>query len=316
MMEEDILRFPEQLKFQPVITNGEKLKPSFSFIVCGMGGSHLSADLIKAYDPSLSIHIHHDYGIPDLPSDILDKSLFIASSYSGNTEEAIDFARLAGEKNYNILIITSGGELLKTAKEEKVPYIALPHSNLEPRMALGYSAMAMFKAMGLENGVTELHSLADTIKPESMKNEGKTIGESLVNKIPIIYSSLRNLGLAYVWKIKFNETAKIPAFSNSFPELNHNEIAGFEENSFPFTFLFIKDNSDHPKIIKRMEVTKELYESKGFPVALTELKGKTVMEKIFNSLLLADWVSLAVAKEKGVDPESVPMIEEFKKMVE
>jgi len=140
----------------------------------------------------------------------------------------------------------------------------------------------------------------------------------LKGKVPVIYSSLSNLSVSYNWKIKFNETAKVPAFYNVFPELNHNEINGFdlaEDIKYladNFHFIFISDGEDNPQTIKRMEVTESIYQAKGLPVTRIYLEGNGKLERIFSSLLLADWATIAVARANGVDPESVPVVEELK----
>ncbi len=118
-----------------------------------------------------------------------------------------------------------------------------------------------------------------------------------------------------------NETGKIPAFSNVFPELNHNEMTGFDRKgktkdlSGKFCFIFLSDNADHPQNRKRFEVTKRLYEERGLVVHSLPLQGTTRSEKIFSSLLLADWVAYHTALQYGVEPEQVPMVEEFKKLI-
>ena len=92
MMHDAIKNFNTQFEYEPKIENQENLPKVTKYIIAGMGGSHLAGDLIKQWnpDPSLDLIIHHNYGLPVLPEDTLRQSLLIASSYSGNTEEAID----------------------------------------------------------------------------------------------------------------------------------------------------------------------------------------------------------------------------------
>ena len=126
---------------------------------------------------------------------------------------------------------------------------------------------------------------------------------------------------AYNWKIKFNESAKIPSFLNVFPELNHNEMTGFDvigatkELSGKLVILLLKDANDHPRIQKRMEVLLRLYKERGIQVEVKEFVGENLQERIFSSLVLADWTAWYTAKEYGTEPEEVPMIEEFKKRI-
>ena len=88
---------------------------------------------------------------------------------------------------------------------------------------------------------------------------------------------------------------------------------GSEEFSDKFHFFLLRDIKDHPSIQKRMAVMSDLLERKGYSVTTLMLEGESVLVKIFKSLLTADWAALKIAREKGINPESVPMIEEFKK---
>ena len=106
-----------------------------------------------------------------------------------------------------------------------------------------------------------------------------------------------------------------------FPELNHNEMSGFDANertrelSKNFYFIFLRDPDDHPKILKRIDVLKKLYGDRGLPVESIELTERNVFHAIFSSLVLADWTAYYVALQNGADPESVPMVEEFKRRI-
>jgi glucose/mannose-6-phosphate isomerase len=82
-----IKNFKKQFDYKPTIRNRDKLKKSKDFFVAGMGGSHLSADIIRDIFPELNIQVHSDYG---LPRKINKESLLILSSFSGNTEEVLD----------------------------------------------------------------------------------------------------------------------------------------------------------------------------------------------------------------------------------
>lgn len=317
-MEKAIVGLPHQFDFTPVIGNESKLKPAQSYVVAGMGGSHLSADLLKIFYPSLNIYIHKDYGLPEFAS---DKSLFIASSYSGNTEEALDFAQNAFDRSLNLAIVAVGGKLLEFAKANNVPYIELPDAGIQPRSAIGLSFLALTRLILGEREVSRFMTLGKGLDPLKLSLDGKKLAEDLRGKIPVVYSSKKNTALAYNWKIKFNETAKIPAFHNAFPELNHNEMSGFDviestiNLSNKFHFIFLSDSADNPKIIRRMEVCKKLYEDRGLQVTPVSLIGPTDLERIMNSLILADWTALNLSKIYGTEPSAVPIIEEFKKLI-
>jgi glucose/mannose-6-phosphate isomerase len=285
-----------------------------------MGGSALAAKLLKTWKPELDIIVRTDYGLPELSEEKLKNQLIILSSYSGNTEEVIEAFKEAKDKNLAMAVIAVGGKLLSLAIENKTPYIQLPNIGIQPRSALGFSIKAFLKFIG-EEELKKISALATTLNPDTYEEAGKTLAEKMKNHIPVIYTANRNFPVAYNWKIKLNETGKIPAFYNIFPELNHNEMNGFDvkdstkELCAKFYFLILKDAEDGEKISKRMEVTAKLYKDRGLPVETLELKGENVWQKIFSSLLLADWTSYYTAKEYGLDPDQVPMVEEFKKLI-
>ncbi len=320
-MEEAIKKFATQFNFDPEIQNVQNFGAQKSFVLCGMGGSHLAAGLLKMSDPDLDLYIHRGYGLPALSHKKFADSLFIASSYSGNTEEVLDFVQKAHEKKYAVAVIALGGSLIEFAKENNLPYIQLPDVGLQPRSALGFSLVALAKFTSNQKLLSDLRALSFHINPLKMEEEGKALAESLAGKTPIIYASRSNVSLAYNWKIKFNETGKIPAFYNIFSELNHNEMTSFDvidstrDLSKNFHFIFIKDGHDHPQITKRMDVTKKLLKDRGFPVTELEIKGESFWENVFNNLLLADWAALYVSRAYGTEAEQVPMIEEFKKLI-
>ena len=260
-------------------------------------------------------------GLPLLSKKRFGNALFIASSYSGNTEEVVDFAENAFAARYNLAVIATGGRLIEFARKNGLPYIKMPDTGIQPRNALGFSMLSLVKLVGDDDALFELHELGSKLRPSGPKEQGEVLAGELQGKIPVIYSSRANLAIAYNWKIKFNESAKIPAFYNVFPELNHNEMNGFDalgkakELSSRFHFTFLEDADDQPRIMRRMEVLAKLYLERGLPVKVVTLSGETIFEKIFNSLMLADWTAFSLAKIYGNEPALVPMVEEFKKLI-
>jgi glucose/mannose-6-phosphate isomerase len=320
-MKESILSFAEQFQHGHEIINSDNLKPTYTnFILGGMGGSHLCAGLFHIFRPGINLYIHRDYGIPNYDDEFMSKSLFIASSYSGNTEEVLDFADSAYSKGYDVAVITSGGKLLEFAIENNLPYIKIPDTGIQPRSALGFSALAI-AAFACPEMVPELQGLADSIDPESLLEQGNEIAKELTGKIPVIYTSTQNKSLGYVWKITMNETGKIPAFHNLFPELNHNEMQGFDfvdsnsKLSENFAFIIVHDSEDHPRIELRMRTVEDMYQEKGYNTTSVFLEGENEMEKVFNSIILSNWIALKLAEIYSTQPQEVPLIEEFKKRI-
>jgi hypothetical protein len=152
MILEDIKNYAKQFEYEPNIENIGKLKKFKKFVICGMGGSHLAADIIKAWHPEADIIIWSDYGLPPLPEKELKERLIIASSYSGGTEETIDAFTVAKAKHLEIAVIATYGKLITLAQKNKIPFVQLPNHHSQPRMATGLSFMAMLALMG-EHGL-------------------------------------------------------------------------------------------------------------------------------------------------------------------
>ena len=280
-MLQDLKSFPQQFAWQPKIINRKNFRAAKKFIVLGMGGSNHATELL-ATQTNLQMIAHRNYGLPRLSDKDLKEYLIIADSYSGNTEEPIDGLKLALSKKLNVLVITTGGRLLRIAKAKKLPYIQIPGQGGQPRLGMGWQTRALLKATGMNSVLKETETLTKLLKVSKYQNSGKKLARQLKNKVPIIYASNLNQSIAYNWKIKFNENTKIPAFCNVFPELNHNEMTGFgiieatRKLSARYHFIFLEDKDDHPRIQKRMKITKKLYRARKLPVITIPLKGQNL----------------------------------------
>jgi glucose/mannose-6-phosphate isomerase len=317
-MEETLSRFREQFSWRPEVENALKLGSYHHFIVAGMGGSHLGAWLIKKHNPELDIIIHRNYGLPPIQEGNLRNTLFIASSFSGTTEETLDAAQAAVDRGMHVAAIATGGKLLEFAREKGLPFVTIPDSGLEPRMAIGYAMKGIAKLLGDPNLESAIREGGLSVEPVRGQAQGMAIAEKLIDKIPVIWSSSANAPLGFIWKIKFNETSKIPAFCNVMPELCHNEFTGFDvvdstrAVSSKLHIIMLEDDKDHPRIQKRMRIAREMLEARGIPVERVTLEGEG-FAKVFSAALLGDWVSLGLARHYKVPNPETPLIAEFKK---
>ena len=320
MMEDTLRRFGEQFTWQPVVENGEPIRAK-RYIVIGMGGSHLAAWLIQHYGNVHDIIIHRDYGLPNISDEILKESVIILSSYSGTTEEVLDAAQQVVEKGLPAMAISIGGKLLPFAQEHGMPFVRMPETGLEPRMAIGYSMLGMARLMANPELENAIRTAGASIDPMAGQEEGKRIAATLSKKIPAVYASTKNFPLAYIWKIKFNETSKIPAFCNAVPEMCHTERNGYGivDSTRPIAenihAIMLEDPNDHPRIQKRMRVFTEMLGERSLTVEHLHLEGDAFV-KVFKTALLADWVSVVLAREYGVPNPNTPMIAEFKQRMD
>lgn len=291
-----------------------------NIIVCGMGGSAWPADLVDTYlmDLKIPLYVCRDY---NLPKETTKKSLIFSSSYSGDTEETISTYREARKRKLTIVGFSKGGLLEKLCRRDKVPFVKYPDDgpDFQPRYATGYAFTSFVKVIansGLASDRSkEIQATAKFLEELNFENKGKDLAKKLAGKIPLIYSSDQFKIIPYIWKIKFNETSKLMAFNNYFPEMNHNDMTGFTLNRKQGNFFafFLADKDDHPKIKKRMEITSKLLASKGVQVFFVASQGKNRLERMFSLINLGDWITYYMALKKYIDPTEVKMQAEFKK---
>jgi len=316
IMRQSIIDFPNQFLWNPKIENRNRLKLKRNIIIAGMGGSALPGELLKLLLPSRTIMIHRNYELPREAN--AKNTLVIAVSYSGNTEETIDAFQTARKQKNQVAVVTTGGKLLRLAKSSRIPYIQLTDSRVQPRMALGFMLKAltvMLREKKLTRDLTKIE-----LKSKKLEGRGRKLARMLIRHVPIVYTSGKNAVLALMWKIKFNETGKIPAFWNVLPELNHNEMTGYDSNqktrdlSQNFSFLFLADKRDDPRIQKRMRVLERILKSKRLSMSIIPFDGGS-FESLFATILLGDWTAYSIAKQSNANPNAVPLVERFKKLM-
>ena len=113
-----------------------------NIILIGMGGSAIAGDLLIAYlrtELPLPFIINRNYTLPNF---IGPRSLVIACSYSGNTEETLSAIQTAFARKASIVGIASNGKLAKLAKTNHFPFVQIPEG-YPPRQALGYMFFAI-----------------------------------------------------------------------------------------------------------------------------------------------------------------------------
>lgn len=287
-------------------------QPVNSILFCGMGGSALPGDILQCYlaDSMIPLHIIRDYAVPGWVNK--NTAVFIIS-YSGNTEETISMYKKAKAKQCKIVAISAGGDLKELAKNDEVPHIEVP-KGINPRDAIGYLTIPIITILqnsGIAPPTKDLPNMIRMLKQDHQQ-KAKEIAAKLANKIPIIYSSKHLFCVARIWKIKINENAKTPAFWNEFPELNHNEMNGFINPKGDYFVVFISDQDDHPRIKKRMEITRKLLTDKKIPTLELRLTGENRLARIFSAILLGSYVSYYLALSYNIDPNPVEMVEELK----
>ncbi len=304
-MKKDILNFGEQFQIG-VKSVGDLVYdvPLNRVIIAGIGGSLIPGEILNMVKPA--VKIDRDY---DLPPDLDADTLVICISWSGEPEEGISSYHEARRRGLKTLCITKGGKLAELAKQDDTPLIILPQDNIQPRTAIGYMTGALFQVLGLGK------ELDIRIYPHELENQGKIIAQQISHKNPIIYSPYRWHQLVRFWKILFNENDKIHAFFNTFPGLTHNEIAGFnKKDADKFHVIILKDNHEDPRQNRNIELTIAILDKIGYSYSIVPLSGKTLMEEVMNGYTLGLWTTFYLAEILNVNPESIEVIEDFKRL--
>lgn len=287
-----------------------------------MGGSGIGGNLIQSYVAdklSVPVIVNKSYTIPAF---VDPTTLFIASSFSGNTEETIAGVRAAMEREASIGFVTSGGEMLRIAQENKIPHIVIPGESKQPRACLGYSLVEMLYLLyyaGLLDDTfkRELRQSITLLEEQtgSIKVQASALANAFHNRLPILYVGSTFEPVAVRFQQQLNENAKQLAHVNAFPEMNHNEIVGWlhpEKLFDQLTVLLIKSSYDHPRVQLRMDLCKNIFTQHVQDVLEIEAVGATFLEQVFYLIHLFDWVSVYLAELNGVDPNTIDNINYLK----
>jgi glucose/mannose-6-phosphate isomerase len=315
----------QQLQYDYNISHTYTKEQISNVVVGGMGGSALAAEYIHSW-PGISCPYEIVRGY-NLPGSVTDKTLFIASSYSGNTEETLSTLVQAEEKGAIIVIIAAGGRLTEIASEKGYPLYQLP-GGMQPRMAALYNLAALLQILeptGLigEGRVQELRTTADWLKAQTelwradiptTQNPAKQLALDIVGASPVIYGSTLTFPVAYKWKISFNENAKNIAWCGQYPEFNHNEFLGWTSHPVekPYKVIDLRSTFDHPQVQKRFEISDRLLSGRRPAAQIVELQGDTILEQLLWGTAMGDFVSLYTALLNGLNPTPVELIERFK----
>lgn len=311
-MYQTIKTFSEQFRRVEIPTINAK---DIRQIYCvGMGGSALAVKIINdCFEDVLNIRLIQDY---HLPKNIGLRDLVLVCSYSGNTEEVLSALTEAIASKACVVVQTHGGELERRARAAELPILSLPQC-AQPRLALGHfftQTILLLEQLGIllpqKRVLDELSSFLRG-RVEAHEKIGRDLAKKLEGRIPLIYSARNLQGVCHIWKVKMNENAKIPCFSNVFPELNHNELQGFGRFFENLSIICLRSQLTHPRNTQRMSVMEIVIPH--VPFHFVDLEGETLLQSLFDANGIGDFASYYLAQAYGVDPEKVELVESFKK---
>ena len=301
-----------------------------SVVVLGRGGSGISGDVVQAIvEPRLPVPFRTIKSYGPLPEWVGRNTLVFAVSYSGNTEETIAAFEEAPEAGARGVAVSSGGRLAELASSFGVAHVQIP-AGLQPRASLGFLTLPLLAVLveiglvpDLSDDVDEAVAvLADIAKRCNRTltgdaNAAKSLARSLQGRVPVVYGG-HGIGsvAAYRFKCDLNEYGKTPAWQGVLPELDHNEIVGWnvleELTSSNFVVVLLRDAGDHERVALRMDITRRLIEKRVAEVIEVRSEGTSPLARILSLVMLTQLAAIYVGLANGVDPGPVEVIEKLK----
>ncbi|MEZ4807413.1 MAG: bifunctional phosphoglucose/phosphomannose isomerase [Flavobacteriales bacterium] len=314
--------FPAQLKEAITIGRNARLKPAdgpyANVVVTGLGGSGIGGRIaaqLMHHVASCPIEVYNNYYLPGY---VGDRSLVIACSYSGNTEETIAAMDQALANGARVCVITSGGSMLETAKARGLDHIVIPGGN-PPRTMLAYSLVQQFFVLrhygiigdGFEQDVLQAAAFLEEEKANIQK-AAMDLTEKLVGKRLVIYSEANTEAVSIRFRQQVNENSKELCWHHAIPEMNHNELVGWAGGDGNLAVVIFRHKEDHERTQMRMEINKGIFEKHTSHIHEVWSKGASAIGRQLHLINLGDWVSLYWANKKGVDPSEIAVINMLK----
>jgi glucose/mannose-6-phosphate isomerase len=325
-MDRLISEFPKNMREAIII--GQKSIAAFkttridNVLIAGLGGSGIGGKIISqvVWDTcTVPIAVVHNY---DIPAWVSEHTLFVACSYSGNTEETLAALEQAMQKGAQIACITSGGKLEALAKSQGFNMIKIPGGQ-PPRTSFGYNALQqlfVLQAYGLipDNFAGDLSRAANLLEENQsqIKVEAAAIANKLSGTIPVVYAETNFEGVAIRLRQQINENSKMLAWHHTVPEMNHNELVGWAGGDERFAAIFLRTSEDNPRSSMRMDLNIDLIKNYTHKIVELRSMGQSRLEQVYYLIHLGDWISQYLARENGINPLEIEVIDHLKSALE
>ncbi len=333
-MHQSIYDFPDHIETAMEIGKSISMNRPYSgiqnIVVAGMGGSAIGGDVVRTLaknELDIPMMVSRNYTLPNW---VNEHTLVICSSYSGNTEETLSAFDHARDKGAQIVGISTGGSLTERMKGLDLDVVAIP-PGLQPRAALAISFVPMLYVLNamdligietigeLDHAVSLIQSNRDRYGAESDENPTYALAQRIYQTVPVIYAeSDATATLAVRWKGQLSENSKMLAYHNELPEMNHNEIVGWENNADlinQISVIWLTDESDHPRTAIRQDSTREIINNLAGNHEVVSVEGSSMTERYLHTIHFGDWVSYWCAILHGTDPTPVKKIDRLKRIL-
>ncbi len=288
----------QQLGHEFASTSDFKSNDFENVVYCGIGGSALAARFVSIWPGTIKpFELIQGY---DLPSYVDNTTLFIAVSYSGETEETLRGMERAKETGAQIAVITRGGKIAEMARANAYPLLLLPHVQ-QSRFATFSIFKALVLLLGqarvLERSIAELDHVALFLKDSAHSwlptvpvkdNVAKQIALECIGKSVVIHSGPKLFPAAYKWKLAFNENAKQIAWVSQLPEFTHSEILGWTKQPVnkPYEVIDLRSKFEHTSIENSFSVADRLLSGLRPAPIIVEAQGNTLLEQLLIWVIL------------------------------
>lgn len=297
-------------------------------VVLGMGGSAIGGSLLQALAASTSAPVPYAIVRGYAPPSYADsRTLVLASSNSGNTEETVAALGAAVDAGARCVAITTGGRVGELAERHRLPWLRVVWDG-EPRSALGWSTASLIAICGrldllddqsdaLAGALGAMRDLRATLArdvPEDA-NAAKALARRLAGKLPVIIGAEALAAVAYRWCTQVNENGKSWAVAEELPEMNHNAPLGFERPAAVVPLLHVvilRHASMHPRIRLRVDATTEQLAAAGVTSEVVDVPGSSVLAQMLYGIALGDFTSYYLGLLHGVEPSPVPALDWLK----
>lgn len=295
-------------------------------VVTGVGGSGISGDLVAALAAErlpVPVLVHKTYG---LPAYVDARSVVVAVSCSGETEETMSAAEEALRRRARLLVVAGGGALGRLCGQQGHPYVRVPRQ-CQPRHSLGSLTVPVLAALGLDDGLEEAmevqRRLLDTCGRHVPvpDNPAKQLAHQLAHAGHAVVHGAHGLAAAAAYRLKcqLNENAKLPVRFGELPEATHNEIVAWEQ---PHTvasvaaLVLVRDpDGEPPRVRRRIEVLAKLLADRFVGVSEIFPQGRTPLARLASLLLFGDLTSVYTALLLDRDPTPIALIDELKRQM-
>ncbi|MEW5747878.1 MAG: bifunctional phosphoglucose/phosphomannose isomerase [Candidatus Thermoplasmatota archaeon] len=298
-----------------------------SVVVCGMGGSAIGGDVLRAWlatDVDIRCEVARGYSVP---RHVGRQSLVVVSSYSGNTEESLSMLEDARARTSRIVTVSSGGRLAEMAASLSLPHVAVP-SGMVPRASFGYmfgALLGVVERAGIASPGKQLDEAARVLAQvngrcsrgvQTQDNPAKRMAHELHGSVPVVIGHGLSAPVARRWANQMNENAKSAAFASELPEMDHNEVVFWaaDPRSQGFSAVFLDHDFSDARMARRLEATREMVCSRS-AAHVVRATGRSPLAQIMSLVSVGDYISVYSAVLRGEDPSTTEPIERLKDII-